>query len=491
MPVDRRGGLASSLWPALCVLLCCPVPTPSASGLDDVTRLAELALARYQPPFSPAANVTESLLALLGALQGSKLTGTLGAVNCTNADGLGAVLCGAGSECLPVGALVAALPAEGTLAEALARLCPLLLFQLHHQDCSFTPPQVRGRTRPTTGQVWGFGVLSVFVVSCCSLAGLVLVPFLSHGLYHVLLMVFEGLAVGSLLGSAVFHLIPQAFNLLGHDREHDYLWKSLIVFLGIYLFYLSDKLMRFIADYRQRRSSQKAVLSVGHPLTNGCVPSEPKVGHPAEHQGHEHGLRPGDSVAAVAWMVIFGDGMHNFIDGLSIGAAFSESLLAGASISVAVVCEEFPHELGDFAVLLSAGMSTRQAVAYNFLSALTCFLGLGVGILVGDFTQGAPHIFALAAGMFLYISLVAMMGELNEALEAASGQGLLQSVRVFLLQNVGIIVGVALLFLMAKYSEKIDFEPGAMPPGVRITAASLGAGTHSGDSRAVFGAVGL
>ncbi|CAN8028559.1 unnamed protein product [Ixodes persulcatus] len=83
------------------------------------------------------------------------------------------------------------------------------------------------------------------------------------------------------------------------------------------------------------------------------------------------------------------------------------------------------------------------------------------------------------------------MGELNEALEAASGQGLLQSVRVFLLQNVGIIVGVALLFLMAKYSEKIDFEPGAMPPGVRITAASLGAGTHSGDSRAVFGAVGL
>ncbi|KAG0445012.1 hypothetical protein HPB47_003502 [Ixodes persulcatus] len=120
------------------------------------------------------------------------------------------------------------------------------------------------------------------------------------------------------------------------------------------------------------------------------------------------------------------------------------------------------------------------------------------------------------------------MGELNEALEAASGQGLLQSgssvetrkkvaegsilnspsgaretsngrwynrwpeeVRVFLLQNVGIIVGVALLFLMAKYSEKIDFEPGAMPPGVRITAASLGAETHSGDSRAVFGAVGL
>ena len=53
-------------------------------------------------------------------------------------------------------------------------------------------------------------------------------------------------------------------------------------------------------------------------------------------------------IKPVAWMVIFGDGLHNFIDGLSIGAAFSESLLAGISVSVAVICEELPHELGTF-----------------------------------------------------------------------------------------------------------------------------------------------
>lgn len=68
----------------------------------------------------------------------------------------------------------------------------------------------------------------------------------------------------------------------------------------------------------------------------------------------------GSKIATVAWMIIFGDGVHNFIDGLSIGAAFSESILTGISVSAAVLCEEFPHELGDFAVLLNAGMTMRQ-----------------------------------------------------------------------------------------------------------------------------------
>ncbi len=52
-------------------------------------------------------------------------------------------------------------------------------------------------------------------------------------------------------------------------------------------------------------------------------------------------------IKPVAWMVIFGDGIHNFIDGLSIGAAFAQNILTGISVSMAVFCEELPHELGE------------------------------------------------------------------------------------------------------------------------------------------------
>ncbi|KAJ4920169.1 hypothetical protein JOQ06_024320, partial [Pogonophryne albipinna] len=132
--------------------------------------------------------------------------------------------------------------------------------------------------------------------------------------------------------------------------------------------------------------------------------------HPHSHThsySEQHFQQAG--VAALAWMVIMGDGLHNFSDGLAIGAAFTEGLSSGLSTSVAVFCHELPHELGDFAVLLKAGMTVRQAILYNGLSALMAYLGVVIGILIGHYAENVSMwVFALTAGLFLYVALVDM-----------------------------------------------------------------------------------
>lgn len=135
--------------------------------------------------------------------------------------------------------------------------------------------------------------------------------------------------------------------------------------------------------------------------------------HESKHHGHSHTHghvhSPPKSLSAVAWMVVMGDGLHNFTDGMAIGAAFSNSITGGFSTAIAVFCHELPHELGDFAVLLKAGMSAKKAAYYNILSSVLSFFGMVIGILIGDTPEASAWIFACAAGMFIYIALVDMV----------------------------------------------------------------------------------
>lgn len=67
---------------------------------------------------------------------------------------------------------------------------------------------------------------------------------------------------------------------------------------------------------------------------------------------HSHGEGIPKDVAAVAWMVILGDGIHNFCDGLAIGSAFAASVTGGISTTIAVFCHELPHEIGRWRLVL-------------------------------------------------------------------------------------------------------------------------------------------
>jgi len=179
--------------------------------------------------------------------------------------------------------------------------------------------------------------------------------------------------------------------------------------------------------------------------------------HEHMHHGHSHAHShihsAPDSISSVAYMVIFGDGIHNLADGLAIGAAFSESYTSGLSTSIAVLCHELPHEVGDFAMLLKAGMSVKQAVCYNVLSSFLAFIGVIIGRFLGDLDYLTPWIFMATAGVFLYVALVDMIPELNSghAHPYTSDEPQQSKATELCLQVLGMSLGAIIMLLIALY----------------------------------------
>ncbi|KAM9308266.1 zinc transporter ZIP6 [Gastrophryne carolinensis] len=183
--------------------------------------------------------------------------------------------------------------------------------------------------------------------------------------------------------------------------------------------------------------------------------------HHQNHHPHSHSQRysreelKDAGIATLAWMVIMGDGLHNFSDGLAIGAAFTDGLSSGLSTSVAVFCHELPHELGDFAILLKAGMTVKQAVLYNALSAMLAYLGMITGILIGHYAENVSMwIFALTAGLFIYVAFVDMVPEMlhNDAIDHGCSRW-----GYFFLQNAGILLGFGLMLVISIFEHKLVF----------------------------------
>ncbi|VDK51493.1 unnamed protein product [Anisakis simplex] len=310
-------------------------------------------------------------------------------------------------------------------------------------------------------QVWGIGLAMITIISGSSVCGILLLPFVSPQFYDRTLTYFVALGVGTLSGSAIFNLLPEAFDLM--LLVPDYLSKAWTVVAGIYLFFVVDKILIVACEIKER-SSVKPDMRMTE-KANGNAVGAITTNNTAD--GHEaKTLAPRrlsmesakTHIASVAWLVVFGDGLHNFIDGLSIGAAFNESLLAGIGISVAVLCEEVPHELGDCAILINSGMSTKQALFYNLASASTCYFGFVIGVLVGEINhEFGQYIFALAGGMFLYISLAGMLSEINKKAEDEVKLNLRSGIKLMLLKACGLATGLVLMFIFARYGSLISF----------------------------------
>uniref|UniRef100_UPI00358E5ADE metal cation symporter ZIP14 isoform X2 n=1 Tax=Myxine glutinosa TaxID=7769 RepID=UPI00358E5ADE len=364
------------------------------------------------------------------------------------------------------------------------QLCPTVMQQFKSASCF---QDVAGNTgdviKPRPSEVWGYGFLCVTIISLSSLLGVGLVPFMRKVFFRRLLMYFIALAIGTLSSNALFQLIPEAFGL--NPKEHGYIYKSAMIFGGFYLFFFVEKILKMVLSQKdevdgrassrscsnvkdiedgvmeQLQSEGPVKLSVGAVNKNGWQCEGSTSGHHSSFTLQEAQVQQGacywlkgtriSRIGTIAWMITLSDGLHNFIDGLAIGASFTVSVFQGVSTSIAILCEEFPHELGDFVILLNAGMSTQQALFFNFVSACSCYFGLICGILAGS--HFSPHwIFALAGGMFLYISLADMFPEMNEVSNEDKEKN---SLITFALQNLGLLTGFAIMFLLTMFSGSI------------------------------------
>ncbi|MFH1126200.1 MAG: ZIP family metal transporter [Candidatus Altiarchaeota archaeon] len=227
-------------------------------------------------------------------------------------------------------------------------------------------------------------------MSLLSLVGVISLS-LDRGRLNKLLNILIAFASGSMLAAAFFDLIPEASNAIGNRA-------FTMVLLGIVLFFMVEKFIHW------------------------------------HHCGKEE-----CEVKPVGYLNLLGDGVHNFIDGVVIAAAYLASMKLGLVTTVVIALHEIPQEFGDFAVLLHAGFKVKKALVYNFLSAATAILGGLVGFMfLSEIESMIPLFLGLAAGGFIYISTADLMPELHKENERAK----------MVEHTAALLAGVLLIYVM-------------------------------------------
>jgi zinc and cadmium transporter len=137
--------------------------------------------------------------------------------------------------------------------------------------------------------------------------------------------------------------------------------------------------------------------------------------HHHEHDGHgHHHGHDAESAGKSGWVILLGDGLHNFADGILIAAAFLTDIKIGVLTAMAISLHEIPQEVGDFIVLLNAGFTKLRALVYNLISSLMAVIGGLLGYFFLDQAQGMiPYVIVLASSSFIYIAVSDLMPQMH------------------------------------------------------------------------------
>ena len=179
-------------------------------------------------------------------------------------------------------------------------------------------------------------------------------------------------AAGILLGSAFFDLLPEALHE-GEERGIDvFLW----ALIGIVFFFLVERFIHWFHHHEEYHDEKE---------TKTTLP-----------------------------LIIFGDTMHNFLDGIIIAATFMVSIPLGITTSIAVFAHEIPQEIGDFGLMIHKGLKRSRIILVNIVSAAVAILGALLTYVLGEsIEKQIPVLIALTAGFFIYIAASDLIPEIH------------------------------------------------------------------------------
>jgi len=237
-----------------------------------------------------------------------------------------------------------------------------------------------------------FSILfSVFLVSLVSFVGIFFLALKERTLDNFLEL-FISFAVGSMLGDAFIHILPEATENLGEKT-------FLLTVISFLVFFVLEKFLYWRHCHLEHCQT--------HPFT---------------------------------YLSLIGDTIHNFIDGTIIAASFLTNFSLGITTTLAVIFHEIPQEIGDFSILIYGGLEKKKAIFLNFLSALSAFLGaLLVYFFFRQISGLIDYLLPFAAGNFLYLSGTDIIPELREKAK--------NSLRSSLYQFILVCTGLFLMWL--------------------------------------------
>lgn len=239
------------------------------------------------------------------------------------------------------------------------------------------------------------GLLSVLIISLISLVGALTLMLNDKHLAKILLYLVS-FAAGSLFGDAFIHLIPDAM-----EKTNPTVLASIFIIFGILASFTVERLLQWRHCH---------------------VPTSDEHPHP------------------FAYMNLFGDAVHNLIDGMIIAGSYMASIPIGVASTLAVLFHEIPQEIGDFGVLIYGGFSKKRAIKLNLLTAITAIAGAVIAIILSSIIDDfIPLLIPFAAGNFIYIAGSDLIPELRKDSCAPEKA---------ITQMMAIILGVAVMALL-------------------------------------------